>query len=288
MRISFQRRLAPWAEKHLSVVGFAPSSPASCGLQSVSSETYESARGGASLAGASQDYPRHAELMTDHLPTAVRSAMVRKGLKPQLPSQGHGPLTLDEFSFVMDEMPVGCTPEHVISEMALDPNGTVNNKGFDRYTKFHRRDNGEVKPGDHYKIDMGGTPLIGEFLPEYADRALQPEDGDVVVRDISPHKFTLLTVENPGSLSGKHPLYGNRQIGVERLEDGGFKFYTRAAYRRRSFCGRDNGEIIAHFGSQAQKESWRAMLKGLSEELVRRGGTMRPDSLSEFVRNGVS
>jgi hypothetical protein len=226
-------------------------------------------------------YPKHAELVTDDVPADVTKAIASKGLKAQLPSDGHGPLTMDEFSFVMDKMPPGTTPEQIIEKLARDPNGTVNNKDFDQKNKFERQSTGAPKPGDHYKIDIGGTPVVGGMLPGTVDRFIQPEDGDVVLRDIAPDKFTFLTVDNPKTMAGKHPLYGNRQMGFENLEDGGVKFFTRGAYRRKSWGGPDNGEVTAAMGTSAQNESWRAMLKGLSDGLVSSGGKMRPGSQSE-------
>lgn len=70
---------------------------------------------------------------------AVKEALENANAELQSLSDKDGPTHYDEYSFVIDEMPLGVTPQEFLNQMMRNLNGTVNNPEFDGYSDFKPR-----------------------------------------------------------------------------------------------------------------------------------------------------
>lgn len=204
---------------------------------------------------------RHRRVLQDWLPSDVAQSMKTNGLDHQPIAEGNGPVNFDEYSVTVEKMPPGVTPEQFLQRLANDPNGTLQNGGFDRWVEFDRRgsDRTPARPGAIYDLDILG-----------------PDDASVVMRDQSSSHFTLTTVN--GKPHGEHPIYGNREFGFRRNQDGSVTFYTLAADR----MDLANGKTLAgEAGKAAQASTWNAWTEAIQETITRQGGRVRPRSRTE-------
>ncbi len=200
----------------------------------------------------------HGRIIAAHVVSqTVKDALKKAGATIQKIEDGSGSYVFDEYSVVIDKMPPGTTAEQFLRELAKDPNGTVNDAGFNAVNVFKpRRTSGSPAAGDIYDIDILG-----------------PDDGSVVLADLSftadKSHFTFVTITTPET--GTHPEYGNREFGYFRNGDGSYTFYTRGASRPANAAARVGG-------AAPQAVSWTRMMKGISNTIATRGGTPRPDS----------
>jgi len=205
---------------------------------------------------------KHSRLLDDTLPKDVKEQVENAGMTHQPIKNGNGRIDFDDYSITIDKMPPGVTPEEFLRRLRNDPNGAIPGEKFKDWTEFSRRRDpqGDAKPGDIYDINMYG-----------------PENGSVVLRDSAPDHFTVSTVNGPPY--SEHPIYGNREFGFEKNEDGSTTFYTRAADRREWMSGQ------LPFGLQAarkgQGDTWRAMMHDLGAQIDEMGGHTRPGSFRE-------
>jgi len=200
--------------------------------------------------------PSHARLLKlselTGLPPEVIAALAAAGAKLQPISGGRGDYVYDDYNVTIDRMPPGVSPEAFLREMATDLNGTVNDGGFDFINEFNRRGSGPPTLGEIWDIDILG-----------------PDDGSVVLSQSASDHFVFTTIETPQTAS--HPEFGSREFGFQRNADGSVTFYTRGASRPR-----DIGVDL--FGDLPQAAGWARLMRGISDELDRRGGRARPNS----------
>lgn len=205
---------------------------------------------------------KHSRLLDDTLPEAAAKGVKDAGMTHQPLKNGNGRIDFDDYSITVDKMPPGVTPEEFLRRLRNDPNGAIPGENFKGWTEFARRGDpkADAKPGDIYDIDMYG-----------------PENGSVVLRDSAPDHFTVSTVHGPPY--SEHPIYGNREFGFEKNDDGSTTFYTRAADRREWMSGQlPLGLQTARAG---QAETWRSMMKDLGAQIDDMGGFTRPGSFRE-------
>jgi len=209
-----------------------------------------------------QGMPKHGPLLDDKLTPEIEKKLKANGLTQQKIGDGWGQVNFDELSVTIDKMPPGLTPEQFMKRMANDPNKTLGGARSELggWCNFQRREHGDAKPGDIYDINIAG-----------------PENGSVVIRDMSPNHFTLSTVNGPPY--GEHPIYGNRQFGFEKNDDGSVTFYTRAADRRQFQAG--SLPIGAETAGYFQADTWRGFQQDVAREITAQGGKVRPDSFTE-------
>ena len=75
---------------------------------------------------------------------------------------------------------------------------------------------------------------------------------------------------------GTHPEYGTREFGFESRKDGSIKFYTRG-------LSRPGSPRIGLVGKIPQYIGWTSLMEGISNEIKRRGGKVRPSSLKSWT-----
>ena len=205
---------------------------------------------------------KHSRLLDDTLPKEVQDKLKEAGMTHQPMKNGNGRVDFDEYSVTIDKMPPGVTPEEFLRRLRNNPNEAIPGEKFKDWTEFARRGDpkADAKPGDIYDIDMWG-----------------PENGSVVLRDSAPNRFTVSTVD--GAALGEHPIYGNREFGFDKNEDGSTTFYTRAADRREWMSGQlPLGLQAARAG---QRDTWKSMMSDLGAQIDEMGGFTRPGSIRE-------
>ncbi len=209
-----------------------------------------------------QGMPKHSRLLDDKLSPEIEQKLKANGLTQQKIGDGWGQVNFDELAVTIDKMPPGVTPEDFMRRMANDPNKTLGGARSELggWCLFQRREHGEAKPGDIYDINIAG-----------------PENGSVVIRDMSPNQFTVSTVNGPPY--GEHPIYGNRQFGFDKNDDGSVTFYTRAADRRQFQAG--SLPIGAETAGYFQADTWRDWQHDIAREIQAQGGRVRPNSFTE-------
>lgn len=207
---------------------------------------------------------KHGRLLDDSVSPEVQAKLDANGLKQQKIADGNGKINFDEFGVTIDQMPPGVTPEQFLQRFANNPNGALgeNGAGFKGWCEFERREKGDAKVGDIYDIDIFGPG---------------PENGSVIMRDKQSDRFTLSTVNGPPY--GEHPIYGHREFGFTKNDDGSTTFYTRAADRR-DWSG-ENSSTVKAIAQHGQNETWREMMKGMAKQIDALGGHSRPGSFTE-------
>lgn len=202
--------------------------------------------------------PSHRRLLAEIYPSEVFQALAAAEAKLQ--SIGRGKIfggkgfpdyVYDNYSVIVEKMPLGITPEAFLLELLKDLNGTVKNKTFDDLNEFTRRSKDTPKIGDIYDIDIEG-----------------PDNGSVVLTGLTNSYFIFSTIETKLSETGKHPEYGSREFGFERNADGTITFYTRGASRPGDF-------LIEHIGARKQAQSWNSLIAGIKAGIEQRGGQVR-------------
>jgi hypothetical protein len=205
---------------------------------------------------------KHGSLLDDTLSQPVKDSLAKAGMTHQAIKDGHGRINFDEYSVTMDKMPPGLSAQQFLDKFADNPNKAVNNSGVNTLGEFSRRNpSSPAEPGAIYDIDMAG-----------------PENGSVVMKDKRPGSITLSTID--GDKYGEHPIYGNREFGFTSNKDGSTTFYTRAADRMDLVNGQT--PLGATAASGVQSSLWNNFTEGVAAELTRQGGTVRPDSRTEY------
>ncbi|MBD2065990.1 hypothetical protein H6F93_00280 [Leptolyngbya sp. FACHB-671] len=171
--------------------------------------------------------------------------------KLQRLKDGFGETVRDEYSFVVDRMANDVKPESIIVSLAKDMNETVNNESFNRLCEFDK---------------LSSDPALGAVI--HID-IIGPDNGSVIISEISPSAFTLSTIEI--EKTGSHPENGSREFGFEVNSDQSILFYTRGVSRPNTAIGK--------VGDPLQRQTWTSLLEGLSKALELKGCAIRPASL---------
>ena len=100
-----------------------------------------------------------------------------------------------------------------------------------------------------------------------------PDNGSVILVEKTSSSFTFQTITTPFSQTGSHPEAGVRQFGFERNSDGSITFYTKGVSQ--AAIG-----ITDPIGQYYQGVGWNALMKGISDEMNRRGGISDPSTIS--------
>jgi hypothetical protein len=209
---------------------------------------------------ASPSYVRLSRLnQLDGLSQAVKDKLKGARAAQQDISQGSGDYVYDEYRTTIDEMPSGTTPEQFLQQLAENLNGTVKNPDFDSRNEFTRRESGPAQVGEIVDIDIMG-----------------PDNGSVVLSEQSSSHFIYTVVET--AEMGSHPEAGSREFGFEVNSDGSTTFYTRGASRPSGVAGLPGAREI---GSDQQRRSWTALMRGIEQSIQNKGGKLRPDSFRD-------
>jgi peptidoglycan hydrolase-like protein with peptidoglycan-binding domain len=184
---------------------------------------------------------------------AIQDALVDSQSVLQLPSEGSGDFVYDEYRVDVTEMPKNLTPEAFLVLMAKDLNGTIKNPAFDGINVFKRRNSGELKIGEIIDIDIKG-----------------PDDGSVMLVEIASTYFIFQTIDTPAT--GSHPENGAREFGFQKNGEK-VTFYTRTVSRPAFY-------LAKVFGATPQREGWTALMHGISDAIVARGGKSNFSSFS--------
>lgn len=179
-----------------------------------------------------------------------------KGASLQNIKNSHVPVKYDLYTVKVDKMPPGLTPEAYLGEMAADINKATNSGMFNRLV------------GDFDKATVA-DPGIGSVYFIY----IPGDAGSVILVDMTSSSFTFQTITN--QYQGTHPENGAREWGFIKNEDGSVTFYTKGVSQA------DWGKVPGAdaLGKLLQGHGWKAWLKGVSDEMNRRGGISNPGSL---------
>lgn len=179
---------------------------------------------------------------------AIVTAVQRAGGKLQTISGGVSYALYDEYYIIVDRMPSGVSPEAFVTLLARDLNRTVGDSVFDGINMFHRRATGAPQAGEIVDIDIGG-----------------PDNGSVILSKLTPTYFIYTCINT--SWGGEHPEYGSREFGVERMNDGRIKVYTRAV-------SSSADAMIGTVGAYPQQTGWSRLVKGIETTIEKRGGSV--------------
>lgn len=181
---------------------------------------------------------------------SITSALEQSGSSIQAIREDGGETTYDEYRVSFNQMPSDLSARDFLAEMARDLNGAVNDGYFNAVNTFARRDAGtEPAIGDIYDIDI---PV---------------KSGSVMLVETSPNAFTFQTIKT--RLLGSHPESGVREFGYEIEPDGRTVFYTRGVSQPTGLV-----RVGQAFAAEAQDFGWTRMIKGIGQELFRRGAKL--------------
>lgn len=187
-------------------------------------------------------------------------------------SKGVGPYKSDEYSIEIDSFPTNLSPIAYLKEFAMSPNKAVNSTVFNIANKFKKRAPGRLALGDIWDIDIMG-PDNGSIVLVKTSPSLAGGKHLAATSGSSDAWFDIQTIEC--KKYGTHPECGAREFGFETTLNG-IKFYTRGVSR---------AYIQMHrLGTPIQNQSWKGMLSGIAEELIKRGATIANKTVN-IVRN---
>ena len=216
----------------------------------------------------------HHELMRTDIPAAAQQSLSQLGQDVHNGfDKGVGDYNIDEYSMILDQLPPGYdSPEAFLADFLRDPNAMANDQSFDPfnprehrgllrdfdfYNEFHLRESGSQNDwsdpkaipgvGDWYHIDIPGN------------------DGDVMIVDAQncdqKMSATVATMTDDQWLQAQdHPVSGRRQFGMEALEEGGYRFYTRGFDRQTSTA------MDPQASNMAQHADWSSLMRAMAVE----------------------
>jgi peptidoglycan hydrolase-like protein with peptidoglycan-binding domain len=191
---------------------------------------------------------------------AVAAGLVGGKAHLQSVMDGSGDFVYDEYAILVDAMPPGTSAEKFLLDMATDLNGTVKDSGFNVINVFERRRTGSPQVGEIIDIDIMG-----------------PDNGSVILAVLRSNYFVFQTVDC--DKTGTHPENGSREFGFERV-GAGFRFYTRGV-------SRPGNAAIGLAGAAPQMIGWTRLMRGISDEIARRGGKPRLNSFTAYKRTSA-
>lgn len=178
-------------------------------------------------------------------------------------SQGVGPYKYDEYSIIIDSFPANLHPITYLKEFAISPNKAVKSTVFNIANKFKKRSPGRLALGDIWDINILG-PDNGSIVLVKTSNNLVSGSPLISIGASADTWFDIQTIEC--KRYGTHPECGAREFGFEKLPNG-VKFYTRGVSRSYMHIHRP--------GTPIQNLSWKNMLNGIANELIRRGATIK-------------
>ena len=191
---------------------------------------------------------------------------------------------------ILDELPDGMTPQEFLNTFLQAPNAVPDSAVFDALNEFEAKKAGSHAPWEREAeefptIDLpeveGGPQFEGSGLPNFNPEDVYggPKEGDwyniqipgnngdvmIVDKDVDDRdgdvSATVQTMTDGGPGPAKdHPVSGRRQFGIEKLPEGGYRFYTRGVDRA------TNSAMDNDIGRRAQHESWSAMMRNTAEK----------------------
>ena len=224
--------------------------------------------------------PRHRDLMKTDIPEAAKISLSRLGQDVHNGfDAGHGNYNIDEYSVILDKLPDGMTPQQFMNTFLANPNATADNWKFNQCNVFHAKqagqnldlaaeqglDSGAPGVGDWYHINIPGND--GDVM--IVDKDTDMEDGRISTTVQTMTDQEVYPTED-------HPVSGRRQFGLEKLESGGYRFYTRGFDRAESKF--DDTEL----SRDMQDIDWSSMMEGVAEK---HGG--RPEQVDELTGEPV-
>jgi len=183
-----------------------------------------------------------------------------------------GNINLDYYPIKVTTLPTvdgkRLSAEELLSKIRLNINQFVdtNISEFSPYDKEKESEkwNSPSPLTSVVHIDM----RLGWGLPWGLDN---PDDGSVVVSEITPHYWIFSTIFAPKDCA--HPVSGNRQFGFVEQPDGSYVFYTRGADRTTRLL--DKAVSSKVFG--AADKLWRSFQDKTANFINTNGGTATID-----------
>lgn len=184
--------------------------------------------------------------------------------------KGEGAYNIDEYCMILDKMPEGYeSPEAFILDYLRNPNEFAHDESFsfsnpcgifydfDTYNKFCLK-----KAGSKEDVsDTDYVPCVGDW---YHIR-IPGNNGDVVIveTNFGPKRCSAtvatMTDRQWGPMQD-HPVSGRRQFGIEQLQDGTYRVYTRGFDRQTTIF------MDIQIGNMAQDKSWSSLMRALADE----------------------
>ena len=217
----------------------------------------------------------HRELMGTTVPQAARDSLDALGQEVHNPFEtGSGMYNMDEYSMMMDHLPPGYdTPEEFMASFLRSPNDMAGHQDspgvdFDTYNQFTPRQAGSTADG---ATGPNGVPGVGDWY----HIGIPGNNGDVMIVDEdldssdgrTSATVQTMTDQESGPMNDDHPVSGRRQFGMEHMEDGRYRFYTRG-FDRQTSLGMDPqvsniaqhndwstlmGDMAGRYGGQAER-----------------------------------
>lgn len=209
----------------------------------------------------------HRELMSTSIPQEARDSLDALGQEVHNPFEtGSGNYNLDEYSMVLDELPEGFdSPEQFMAAFLRSPNDMAGHRDhpwqldFDDYNVFNPKAAGSQ---DAWSGGPDDAPGIGDWY----NIEIPGNDGDVMIVDSqngdgrTSATVQTMTDQEFGPMNDDHPVSGRRQFGMEQLEDGSYRFYTRG-FDRQTNLGMD-----PQVSNMAQHADWSILMQSMAEE----------------------
>lgn len=208
--------------------------------------------------------PRHRDLMKTEIPEAAKESLKKLGQDVHNGfDQGEGNYNVDEYSVILDKLPDGMTPQEFMNKFLAAPNATASNPDFDFYNDFYAKKAGKDEALPAGEGEDGGAPGVGNWyhldIPgNNGDVMIVDKDNDMEDGRISTTVQTM--TDDQYASAEDHPVSGRRQFGLEKLEGGGYRFYTR---------GFDRAEGMAEdcdLSRESQDADWSALMKGVADK----------------------
>jgi len=150
---------------------------------------------------------------------------------------GAGDYNIDEYCMILDSLPAEYpTPQDFLLGYLRSPNRMANasgkHKGFDLLSSFELKEAG----CQNNKSYASAVPEAGDWY----HIKIPGDNGDVMIVEVElgPKRCSAtvqtMTDQEIPCLSDNHPVSGRRQFGIERLEGGSHRFYTRGFDRQTS------------------------------------------------------
>ena len=208
----------------------------------------------------------HRELMNTSIPQEARDSLDALGQEVHNPFEtGSGAYNIDEYSMIMEELPEGFdSPEQFMAQFLRSPNDMAGHQDhpwqvdFDTYNEFYPKEAGSQ---NDWSGGPGEAPGVGDWynihIPgNYGDVMLvdeQNEDGRTAA--------TVQTMTDDGfGPTTDHPVSGRRQFGMEQLEEGGYRFYTRG------FDRQTNPMMDPQVSNMAQHADWSVLMQSMASQ----------------------
>jgi hypothetical protein len=207
---------------------------------------------------------RHRELMETEIPDEAKASLMALDQDVHNPFElGRGKYNIDEYSVILDELPDGMSPQDFLNAFLAQPNATTDNEDFDSYNEFHAKRKGSNEDLPVGEGEDNGTPGVGNWY----NIDIPGNDGDVMIVDKDTDlddgriSATVQTMTDDQLwFAENHPVSGRRQFGLEKLPDGGYRFYTRG-FDRAEGLAEDLGPTVS-----SQYGDWSSLMQGVSDK----------------------